>query len=177
MYVDIEKIRRKNAEMEQERNEDDLRAGFCMVKYPTVKGPFAKELLTRIAKEANPFLRDYAAILVESKEWPQLSASLIEKITGWKENLPSVDVSEIGVFSRSMDYRIIFDRIIKSSDDHDPLLCAQWIYKILEKSKISYSLYEAQPEDYEYDFDAELEKMKGMDKLWQEAQDNYQKYA
>lgn len=177
MSDSIEKMRQDIAELTRERDERDLRAGFCMVKHPIVKSPFAKELLTRIEKEANPFLRDYAAILVESKEWPQLPDSLIEKVAKWKEHLPTVDVSEVQVSSRSMRYGLIFDRIIKASSDHDPLYWTQWIYELLEKSKISYSLYEAQPEDYEYDFDAELEKMKEMDKLWRQALDNYQKFA
>lgn len=165
MTTTIEKMKRKLAEWEVEKERSDMERGFCMVDLPKLPSSFTTELLNRAVADARPFLTRYVRMMKETGDWVRIEDCT--KLNEWKLAFDIVhhyDPSEVigDSISIAIRYSEALGRIAGAQTE-DPSFWMEWIYKTLKKD-IPHSNYEGSPEE----FDAVSEKAKGELLKWLE---------
>lgn len=85
MNIDIDKIRRKMAELKREREENDLQRGYCRLVQPPIDADLAKNAAAQFYDEAAEFLLSVCELMLESGELLELGADheIKTKIERW----------------------------------------------------------------------------------------------
>lgn len=170
MNIDLDKINRILAENKAKREILDEKAGYCIVHPYKVSAPFADEVLKRTAAEANPFIRWYAELLLETDDWPEIDDKT--KIFEWRDNIQAVRPSKsASINSLTFRYEAIFGRITgEHKHTESPLFWARLINETLKESKTGRHMHDGYthptPEEYAFDYNTELEKAKEAHKIW-----------